>query len=156
MELNGLPVHPLIVHLAVVLVPAAAVLAALYGTVPGWRWALRWPTVWVSLGAVVSVAYAWVSGRDLLDRKPELEPIIQPHQERADILFWCAIVFFVVVVLSAFWMGGPSGLVSGKGERRRRPPVIELSLAAMLVIFAIVLITMTFATGEQGARLVWG
>ncbi|HEY9562441.1 MAG TPA: hypothetical protein VIR30_01610 [Nocardioides sp.] len=154
MELNGLPVHPLIVHLAVVMIPVAAVLAALYSVVR-WRWALRWPMVGTSFAALGSVVLAWYSGKDLLERKPELEQIIQPHQERADILFWVTIVFVAIVLLAAFLMGGPSGLISGKGARVRRPHIVEWTLVSLLVIFALILISMTFATGEQGARLVW-
>src|SRR3546814_17219762 len=87
MELNGLPVHPLIVHLAVVMIPVAAVLAALYSVVR-WRWALRWPMVGTSFAALGSVVLAWYSGKDLLESKPELEQVTTPHQERADLLFW--------------------------------------------------------------------
>lgn len=155
MELNGLPVHPLIVHMAVVLIPIAAVLAAAYAIASEWRWATRWPMLGFSFAALGSVVLAWYSGRDLLSRKPELEPIIQPHQERADILLWLTIVFVVIVLMGAFLMGGRSGLLSGRGERPRHTPLIEYTLAALLVIFAVVLIMMTFQTGEQGARMVW-
>src|SRR3546814_19550740 len=82
MELNGLPVHPLIVHLAVVMIPVAAVLAALYSVVR-WRWALRWPMVGTSFAAPGSVVLAWYSGKDLLERKQELEQLIQTNHERA-------------------------------------------------------------------------
>src|SRR3546814_15146881 len=116
MELNGLPVHPLIVHLAVVMIPVAAVLAALYSVVR-WRWALRWPMVGTSFAALGSVVLAWYSGKDLLERKPELEQIIQPHQEHADIMFWVNIVCVAIVLLAALTMGGPSGPVAGQAAR---------------------------------------
>jgi ribose/xylose/arabinose/galactoside ABC-type transport system permease subunit len=144
------------VHAAVVLTPLAAVLAVVYGLAPTWRWAVRWPMVGFSLAALASVMVAWFSGRDLLSRKPELEQIIQPHQERADILLWVTIVFVFLVLLGAMVMGGPSGLVSGKGAWGRRPRIIEATMATMLVTFAVVLVLMAFQTGEQGARLVWG
>ena len=45
MEINGLPLHPLVVHAAVVFLPCAALLALVYAAVPRWRWAVRWPMV---------------------------------------------------------------------------------------------------------------
>ena len=44
MEINGLPLHPLVVHAAVIFGPLAAV-AALAFLVPRWRDRLRWPMV---------------------------------------------------------------------------------------------------------------
>ena len=51
MEINGLPLHPLVVHAVVVLSPLAALGGLLYAAVPRWRWWLRWPLVqvlWIS------------------------------------------------------------------------------------------------------------
>lgn len=156
MEINGLPAHPLIIHAAVVLIPIAAVLAASYAVVPRWRWYTRWPMVGFSFAALAAVMFAYFSGKDFLDQRPELESIVQPHEERAEILFWLTIVFVGVVLISAFALGGPSALVSGRGARGRHAPLIEWFLMVMLVIFAVSLILMTFQTGEAGARMVWG
>ncbi|QIX27490.1 hypothetical protein ncot_13380 [Nocardioides sp. JQ2195] len=156
MEINGLPAHPLIIHVAVVLIPIAAGLSAFYAVVPRWRWYTRWPMVGFSAGALAAVMFAYFSGKDFLESRPELEPIIQPHQERAQILFWLTIVFMGVVLISAFALGGPSAMASGRGARGRHAPLIEWTLMVMLVIFAVALILMTFQTGDAGARLVWG
>lgn len=156
MEINGLPAHPLIVHAAVVLIPLAAGLAATYAVVPRWRWSTRWPMVGLSVAGLAAVLLAYFSGKDFLEKRPELEPIIQPHQERAEILLWLTLVFVGVVLLSAFSLGGSSALASGRGARGRHAPIIEWTLMVMLVIFAVALILMTFQTGEHGARLVWG
>ncbi|WP_067441018.1 DUF2231 domain-containing protein [Nocardioides jensenii] len=159
MEINGLPAHPLIIHAAVVLIPVAACLAAAYAVVPRWRWSTRWPMVGASFLAVIAVVAAWVTGRDLksqmVDQGANAE-MFRFHQERADILFWLTIVFFFVVLLGAVALGGPSALASGRGARGKHAPLIEWTMVTMLVIFAIALIAMTFQTGEQGARLVWG
>lgn len=156
MEINGLPAHPLVIHAAVVLIPLAAALAAIYAVVPRWRWSTRWPMVGLSLAALAAVVAAYFSGRDFLEHRPELEPIVQPHEERAEILLYLTIVFVAVVLLSAFALGGPSALASGRGARGRHAHLIEWTLMVMLVIFAVSLILMTFQTGEAGARMVWG
>ena len=49
MEINGLPLHPLIVHAVVILGPLAGLTGLAYAFVPKWRWLLRWPLVALSL-----------------------------------------------------------------------------------------------------------
>lgn len=158
MELNGLPLHPLAVHATVVLVPLAAVLAGAYAAVPGWRWATRWPMAVGAFAALGSVLLAYFSGKDFIDQSyPDQVPgIVQLHEDRAEVLLWVTVVFAAVAVLSAWGLGGPSALSSGRGERAQHAPVIEWSLVAMLVIFAVAVLLMAFQTGEAGARAVWG
>jgi len=51
-----LPVHPLLIHVTVALVPGAAILAAVFVLVPRWRWLLRWPTLGLALAAALATA----------------------------------------------------------------------------------------------------
>ena len=46
MEINGVPLHPLVVHAVVVFAPLAALFGIAYAVLPNWRWALRWPLFW--------------------------------------------------------------------------------------------------------------
>ena len=45
MEINGLPLHALIIHAAVIFGPLSALAGVLYAVVPRWRDRLRWPMV---------------------------------------------------------------------------------------------------------------
>ena len=60
MELNGVPLHPLVVHAVVVLGPLAALTGLAYAFVPQWRWLLRWPlfvlAVVTAVAALLAVA----------------------------------------------------------------------------------------------------
>lgn len=158
MEINGLPLHPLVVHAAVVFLPLAALLSLVYAGVPRWRWATRWPLVGLTAVALGSVMTAYFSGRNFLDRQPELEQsaAVKLHEERAEVLFWVTIVFAVLVLLSAWGLGGPSGLISGRFGRGRHNTLVEWSLVAMLGIMAISALAMVLQTGDAGARAVWG
>jgi len=158
MEINGLPVHPLVVHAAVVFLPLAAVLALVYAAVPRWRWATRWPLVGLTAVALGSIMTAYFSGRNFLSQRPELEQLsaVQLHRERAGVLFWVTIVFAVLVGLAAWGLGGPSGLASGRFARGRHNPLVEWSLVALLVIMSIVSLAMVIQTGDAGATAVWG
>ena len=54
----GLPMHALIVHAVVVLVPLSALVAIAFAVRPEWRHVLRWP---VAIGGVVSGVTAFVA-----------------------------------------------------------------------------------------------
>ncbi len=62
MEINGLPLHALVNHAAVVFGPLAALAGVLYA-VPRFRDYLRWPLVASVLVLLVSVWASYLSGR---------------------------------------------------------------------------------------------
>jgi hypothetical protein len=160
MEINGLPAHVLIVHAAVVFVPLAAMSALLYALMPRWRWATRLPTVALGAIALGAVIAAYYSGKNFEARFAKNgEPVpggVSLHAERATVLLWLTIVFFVIVLAAVWGLGGPSGLKSDRGARGRHDPLIEWSLTGMVVVLAIAEILMTIQTGDAGANAVWG
>jgi len=143
MEINGLPLHPLVVHAAVIFGPIAA-LAALAFLVPRWRLRLRWPMVGLALLATASILAAYFSGNNFLDHKPELRtsPQVQTHEDRAGQLLWVTIAFGVVALASG-WFATRTG-------------ALRIVLDVLLGVAAIALLVLVFLTGEAGARAVWG
>lgn len=160
MEINGLPAHVLIVHAAVVFVPLAATVALVYALMPRWRWATRTLSVGLGTLALAAVVAAYFSGKNFKDRFASHDIAVSDdlnrHAERAAVLFWLTIVFFVVLLAAAWALGGPSGLKSERGARGRHDPLIEWSLTAMVVVLALAEILMTVAVGDAGAAAVWG
>ena len=82
----GLPIHPLVVHAAVVLGPLAALLLVIYVIKADWRMALRWPTVLTGVGAGLSAAVAASSGESLQHRVDQLasaaqRSLVEEHAE---------------------------------------------------------------------------
>ena len=84
MEVNGLPLHPLVVHAVVVLGPLAALTGLAYALVPRWRWVLRWPLVALAVVTAVAALAAVAAGEDLLAARPELEPLVEEHEGRGE------------------------------------------------------------------------
>lgn len=156
MEIAGLPLHPLLVHAVVVLVPLSAAMAVALAVVPRWRWLLRWPTAAL---AVVGAGLAWLateSGEALLDARPELEALIEEHEEYGELLVIVMAAFAVLVVVSAWSLSGSSPLASGRGAQESRILALEKVLPILLVLGAIGVAVVTVLVGDSGARAVWG
>lgn len=140
MEINGIPLHPLVVHAAVVFTPLAA-LTALAALVPAWRARLRWPLLVVALVALASVQLAVVTGENLLETRGPESPLIEEHEERAELLRNVMIGFALLAV----------GAVAT--ARRAGLATALTALTALVGVGALVLVVVT---GDLGAQSVWG
>ena len=157
MEFNGLPLHPLIVHVVVVFAPLAALGGVLYAVVPRWRWWLRWPLVATAVIAAGAGVIAVQSGMQLeTQRHLQSLPELAVHAHRGRILRWILLAFLLPVALAAWLLGGPSALVSGAGARQGRTGVLAVAVQVLLVAGAVAVLVSCFLTGDAGARSVWG
>jgi len=153
---SGLPLHPLVVHVAVVLLPlsALAVLAVL--AVPRWRR----PYGPLAAGfAVVGAAGAFVakrSGEDLagsLGRPAE-------HAAWGDRLAVLAIAYAVLVVLWWVLDRRAEDRPTGDATAVPQPSAAGASIPARLLagavaVLAVATVGATVATGHTGATAVW-
>src|SRR3954463_15297199 len=144
MEINGLPLPPLVVHAAVVFGPLAALLAIAYVALPGRRAQLRWPMLVLALVATAAILVAYFTGQNLLSQRPELKasPAVQTHQERGKQLFWVTIAFGVVALLAG-WLSTRTG-------------ALRVVLDVLLVVGAVAVLVLVIRSGDSGARAVWG
>jgi hypothetical protein len=161
MELNGLPLHPLVVHAAVILGPVTALTAIAYAVLPRWRWLIRWPMVAMAVATAATVFVAKLAGEALLDERFDNASRIDlaqiaVHQDRANTLLWVSIGFLVIAVVAALTVGGPSALASGAGARDSRGTAVTAGVLGLVVIGAVALLVMTVLTGDAGSRAVWG
>ncbi|AIY17014.1 hypothetical protein GUY44_17045 [Pimelobacter simplex] len=145
MEINGVPLHPLVVHAAVVLTPLAG-LAAVGYAVPAWRDRLRWPLVVLAVVAAAAVWVAYLSGENLrTDRfagvTGTLADRIADHETWAKRLRIGASVFAVLAVAAA-WLHTRSG------------PVRSV-LTLLVVAGGLVTLVLVVLTGDAGAQATW-
>ncbi|WP_343057813.1 MULTISPECIES: DUF2231 domain-containing protein [Nocardioides] len=144
MELNGLPLHPLVVHAAVVFGPLAA-LAALAYLVPRWRDRMRWPMLVLVVIAVGAITAAYFTGKSFLNsRPPEIQtsPQVLTHEHRARVLFWVTLGFGIVGLLAG-WLHTRTG-------------ALRVVLDVLLGVGAGAVLVLVILTGDAGARAVWG
>lgn len=157
MDINGVPVHPLLVHAVVVFVPLGAVSALVYALVPRWRWLFRWPTLALALGAVVFTRLAVISGTSLKNEKGftgVLGDRIATHQTWGQRLEWSVWVFAVVAIF-AVWVLPHVMPLAGREDRVSPRASLVTVATVLLPITALVVLVLAVITGDAGARAVW-
>jgi len=118
MEFNGLPLHPLIVHVVVVFAPLAGVGGLLYAAVPRWRWWLRWPLVACAVIAAGAGIIAVQSGQSLENQRHlQTLPELATHAARGRFLRWVMLALGVAAM--ATWLRIPE-LTEALGGLRSR------------------------------------
>lgn len=155
MEINGLPLHPLIVHAVVIFVPLGALSAILFAVMPRWRWLLRWPTLVLAVAAVVMTRLAVMSGGDLKDDRGlgELE-LVRTHEMWGDRLEIAVYVYAVIALLACWVLPYTVPLVD---REDRVSPMASLTMAATIAlpIAGAVVLVLAVITGDAGAKAVW-
>lgn len=143
--INGLPVHPLVVHAVVVLLPLAVVGTVLIALKPSWR--LRFgPLVVIAAGlATVLCPVATSSGESLEKR------VGDPGQHAAlgETLVWFAAALLVSAL--ALW------LVERRRERRGiARGMLTKVVAVIAIVVAAASSVQVYRVGDSGARAAWG
>jgi cytochrome c biogenesis protein CcdA len=164
--ISGLPVHALVVHAAVVLLPLMALVTIAFTVRPRWRPGLPWAI----LGNLVAMGTAYVaaeSGGKLQTRLSVLagEEVAAEHGDLGSVLPNFGIGLVVASVLAYLLVGRSAR--SGRSEHsaydwdesgssRARPSVVATGLAVLLVVGAGAATTYwTYRVGDSGAKAVW-
>lgn len=153
MEINGVPLHPLVVHAVVVFVPLAA-LAGIAMAVPRWRWLARWLALVLTLGATAATYVATLSGEDLEESRGLESPLIKTHEEWGERLMISMWVLTAVTVV-AFWVLPHVTRLAGGRDRAGRVAALEKPMMVLLPLVAVVVLVLVVLTGDAGAKAVW-
>lgn len=143
MELNGIPLHPLVVHAAVVFVPLACLAALVFAARSGWQRAVRWPLVVLGLVGAGVTQLAAMTGDDLKHARHLQSPLIETHEMwagRMQLGMWVLAGVIVVAVLLT---------------RRSSAGALALLARGLLVAGAVAVGYLTYRTGDAGAAAVW-
>ena len=153
-EIFGLPMHALVIHAVVVLVPLSALSAVAYVVRPAWRRVLRWPT---AAGAVVSGASALVaaeSGEALQRSVSRVRSgttdfdLLSTHVAWGDrARLFC--LLFMVLTLAALWFVRPPEEESPRGH------AFEVLIGTLVVLAAATAVVTVVLAGHAGSQVVW-
>jgi uncharacterized membrane protein len=138
----GLPVHPLVVHATVMMVPLAALLLIATVLVPRLRaWAGPLPLL-LALGALTLAPVSTASGENL-EEALGTRPAISQHAAYGEMLVWWCLG--LVAVAAASWF-----------LRRRGPSrAVTAGLAVAGVVVGVGAVVQVALTGHSGAEAVW-
>jgi glucan phosphoethanolaminetransferase (alkaline phosphatase superfamily) len=153
MELNGVPLHPLVIHAVVVFVPLAAI-AAVAMSMPKWRWLARWPALLLTLGATAAAYVATITGKQLEEDRGLKSALIKTHEEwgaRLMIAMW----IFAALVIVAFWVLPHVTRLSGGRDRVAKVAALEKPLMVLVPLAALAVLVLVVLTGDAGAKAVW-
>jgi uncharacterized membrane protein len=145
--INGIPLHPLVVHAVVVLLPVATLGTLAIAARPGWR--LRYGPLVVAAAAVATaLTPVATSSGEALERR-----VGDPgdHAELGDTLIWFAIP---LLVLSAalVWIEWRRAHATEPSGGRMLPNVV----AVLAVVAALACAVQVYRVGDSGARAAWG
>jgi hypothetical protein len=167
--INGLPLHALVVHFVVVLLPIAVAGSILTAVWPAVRRRYGWLAVAAAGVGALLVPVATTSGTELNTRIPP-NPLVAEHERLGDMMIWWAVPLFIVVagLMVLHTMGerrmaeAPETVESAAGgpvttatKRTTGTTVVMLVAAVLTVGIAVGTGVHVFRVGEAGSRAVW-
>ncbi|HEX4308290.1 MAG TPA: DUF2231 domain-containing protein [Solirubrobacterales bacterium] len=157
---DGLPAHPLFVHVPVILIPATIVAAVVFMARPVWFERFGAALALLSIMAMSSIFLTMQAGGALesaLHLRGESARLISEHSQAAHILAIVYVAFTAVLIVTFAARRISRGRATGLGllDRLLSPRAAFTGLRVLLVILAIGAGFMTFRTGDLGARAVW-
>lgn len=161
-QFNGLPLHVLFIHVVVVLVPLAALLAVLSAVWPAARRRIGVVAPLTALAALVMVPITVEAG-EWLAQRVAATPLLGTHMDLARTLLPWAIALFVLTTIQWGWhrfVAAPdarwSGVFGGTPHwTGRTRTAITVVIAVLVVLVAVAATVAVVAIGESGTRAVW-
>lgn len=137
---DGLPLHPLVVHAIVVLVPLTVVGAIVVAVRPAWRQSHGWVVVGLLALSTVLTPVATSSGEALERRVGDPGE----HAALGEQLTWFELALLVVLVALLVL------------DRRQGSPNLAKVLPVVVVVVALAAAVQVYRVGDSGARAAWG
>jgi len=170
-NINGIPLHPLLVHFAIAFAMAGALGGLAFVLVPKWRRWLTWPLIVVGAGNIFLGATTGGSGESLEKRVAE-SPLVENHtklggqMETIMIVYGALLIITMAVVLyRGRGTSGPKPIpttadrIGGiPGETHRAfpgQPQIAAVLTVLVFFGAILSGLWIYRTGDAGAKAAW-
>ncbi len=152
-RLFGIPAHPLLVHVPVVLLPLCVVIALMMVTRP--RLVDQWgyPAIGLSVVAAIGTILAAETGEGLERILNEKSPALENHAKWGDITKIVAVVFVVFLIAFVLITKRRSSTTETNGSASMKGIAVALTVAMALsgigTVFAVV------KTGHSGATQAW-
>jgi uncharacterized membrane protein len=144
-SIAGLPLHPLVVHFAVVLLPLAALGLVVLVAVP--KWADRFG--WLTLAALVAGTGAAFVAKESGEALASQTGLPKDHASWGDVL---PVLAVGLVVLAGIWF-----FLHRRAGGAARPRSMAATVSGVLTALLAVIVTgVTVLVGHSGAQAAWG
>jgi hypothetical protein len=155
-EVNGLPMHVLLVHATVIVIPVAALCTILSLVWPTARRRLGIVTPLIALAALVLVPITQQAGDWLLTRI-DVTPLVQEHQRLGEQMLPWVIGIFIAALGQWLWFRYGTSAAAGIRRKLGAAGTRVLAAVAVLVVAAVCVgaTVMIVQVGDSGARAVW-
>ena len=146
--INGIPLHPLVVHAVVVLLPLATLGTVAIAVRPGWRLTYGPLVVAAALAATVLCPVATSSGEELEHR------VGRPgeHAELGEQLVWFGLALLLASALLV-WLERRHVSTPDAGSAGRPRSITVVAVVA--VVAGLAAGVQTYRVGDSGARAAW-
>lgn len=157
---DGLPAHPLFVHVPVVLIPVTVVAAVVFVFRTDWlaRYGIALAlTSIVAMSSIFVTMQAGAALRAALNLQGPAAQLISEHSQAAHILAFVYVFFTAALILTFASRRISAGMPTGLGivDRPLSSAAVFAALRVVLVLLAIGAAYMVFRTGDLGAKAVW-
>ena len=164
--ISGLPAHPLLVHIPVILLPLAAVGVILMAIKPAWHHRYRWATLAVGAAGTVGAVLAADAGESLDERLQAagITNTWHDHAEAGDLARAMAMLFLLCLLAYVLlpWYADRRAARAGAqadGSTGAGTASLPTWLKPVLTVAVIVAATASMVTivnaGHSGAKSVW-
>jgi uncharacterized membrane protein len=161
--ISNLPVHVMVVHAVVVLVPLAVLGSIAVVLWPAARRRYGWLVVVLAAVATGCIPIATDTG-DALEHSLPRTDLMAVHTHLGDQLlpFVAAMFVFVTAFVALHQRNGTAARREGPGTMTAAPAltggvrIVAVVLAALTVVLAVVSGVQVYRIGESGARAAWG
>lgn len=149
MEIMGLPLHPLVVHAVVVLVPLSAIGGIVISAWGAARKRYGWLTVAFALAAAGSTFVAQQAGEALYASLPHHSEAMERHMSLGGgLLLWVIILFFGTAAVMV-----AQRLIDQQNPRGR---IVLIVGGVITVAAAVISLVQVVRIGHSGSAAVWG
>lgn len=146
--IGGIPLHPLVVHVVIVLIPLTGIGVILVAFIPRWRQRYGGLVALFALAALIATPIAKMSGENFRDELGATDRI-QTHADLGEKMLYFSIALFIVAVL-LWWVG--------KREAQREPygRGLTVTISVVSVVVAVAATGWVIRVGHSGSNAAWG
>lgn len=154
-EINGLPLHVLVVHAVVVLVPLTALAVVLAAVWPRARARLGALPLAAAVACLAMVPVATSAGEWLEERVPETALVRRHTSMGESLLPW--VIALAALAAALWWLDGASGRrrTRGVGRVQLEDRTVRIVAGVLAVVVALGAVVTVYRIGDSGARAVW-